>query len=164
MDMNLPVQPYHSRYRYRDRLARQRIVIDGFLPENPPMLAVTTQVAEMSLDLSADLLISEYAPVASLIQRLGRVNRFADEPSEIKPALFLQPENAMPYADKQEESSLWESVEQWLGEVATGVPQSQSDLAKAFVEATQKCDHAWKEPLFCDWIDDPWSTSKTDTP
>ena len=49
MEMNLPVQPYHSRYRYRDRLSRQRTVVDGFLPEKPPILAVTTQVAEMSL-------------------------------------------------------------------------------------------------------------------
>jgi CRISPR-associated endonuclease/helicase Cas3 len=40
-----------------------------------PTILVTTQVCEMSLDLDADLLISEIAPVPSLIQRMGRCCR-----------------------------------------------------------------------------------------
>jgi len=40
-----------------------------------PVLAVTTQVAEMSLDLSATLLVTQIADPAGLIQRLGRLNR-----------------------------------------------------------------------------------------
>lgn len=40
-----------------------------------PILAVTTQVAEMSLDLSATLLVTQIADPAGLIQRLGRLNR-----------------------------------------------------------------------------------------
>lgn len=40
-----------------------------------PVLAITTQVCEMSLDISADLLVSAMAPAAALIQRLGRLNR-----------------------------------------------------------------------------------------
>jgi CRISPR-associated endonuclease/helicase Cas3 len=39
------------------------------------MIALTTQVCEMSLDLSAALLVSEFAPLTSLIQRMGRCNR-----------------------------------------------------------------------------------------
>ncbi|WP_446008175.1 CRISPR-associated helicase Cas3' [Candidatus Electrothrix sp.] len=154
-DSGLPVQPYHSRYRYRDRLDRQRKVIDGFEPDQPAMLAVTTQVAEMSLDLSADLLITEYAPVPSLIQRLGRLNRFAEEPEQPAPALFLMPENAMPYAQSDGEEALWQGIDAWLDQVADQRAKSQQDLAGAFLALAEKnCSDT--EMPYCDWIDDPW--------
>ena len=66
---------YHSRFRYEDRVAHHRAVVDGFKPESPPILAIATQVAEMSLDLSATLLVTQIADPAGLIQRLGRLNR-----------------------------------------------------------------------------------------
>lgn len=66
---------YHSRFRYGDRVRHHRAVVDGFKPEAPPVLAVATQVAEMSLDLSATLLVTQIADPAGLIQRLGRLNR-----------------------------------------------------------------------------------------
>ena len=30
IERSLPVQPFHSRYRYRDRLKRQQAIIQGF--------------------------------------------------------------------------------------------------------------------------------------
>ena len=65
---------YHSRYRYQDRVKHHRAVVDGF-KQDEPILAIATQVAEMSLDLSATLLVSQIADPAGLIQRLGRLNR-----------------------------------------------------------------------------------------
>lgn len=65
---------YHSRFRYEDRVKRHRVVVDAF-KQDQPILAITTQVAEMSLDLSATLLITQVADPAGLIQRLGRLNR-----------------------------------------------------------------------------------------
>jgi len=156
-DEHLPVQPFHSRYRYKDRLIRQREVVDGFLPDKPIMLAVTTQVAEMSLDLSADLLVSEYAPIASLIQRLGRLNRFEDMPAGAKIALLIKPPNLLPYAKKDGEAELLEKVEYWLSIVCDGKSKSQRELAEAFVLADQK-DSVVDTPLLCDWIDDPWTS------
>ncbi len=50
-------------------------------------LAVTTQVAEMSLDISADLLVTDLAPVPALIQRLGRLNRRARAGDATRPVL-----------------------------------------------------------------------------
>lgn len=158
LKLGLPVQPFHSRYRYRDRLVRQRQVIDGFSPDNLAFLAITTQVAEMSLDISADLLVTEYAPVASLIQRLGRLNRFADEPKEVKPALFLRPENAFPYAGKDAGEKFWGPIEKWLDLSATGLPRSQRDLAAAFIEVEETDGQLFKDKIFCDWLDDPWSS------
>lgn len=65
---------YHSRFRYEDRVNHHRAVVDGFKGDEP-MLAIATQVAEMSLDLSATLLVTQIADPAGLIQRLGRLNR-----------------------------------------------------------------------------------------
>jgi CRISPR-associated endonuclease/helicase Cas3 len=71
---NLNALLYHSRYRYFDRVDHHRAVVNRF-KKDEPVLAITTQVAEMSLDLSATLLVSQIADPAGLIQRLGRLNR-----------------------------------------------------------------------------------------
>ncbi|WP_204368568.1 CRISPR-associated helicase Cas3' [Neosynechococcus sphagnicola] len=71
------INVYHSRLRYKDRSHRHRQVIDNFNQDGQAAFLVATQVAEMSLDLSADLLITDIAPVPSLIQRMGRLNRRA---------------------------------------------------------------------------------------
>ena len=92
----LPVVAYHSRFRYMDRVERHREVVDGFSStEKRGLLAVTTQVAEMSLDLDADLLVTELAPVPALIQRLGRLNRRVNEenPGTPRLAFIIPPES-----------------------------------------------------------------------
>jgi CRISPR-associated endonuclease/helicase Cas3 len=86
---------YHSRFRYEDRVAHHRAVVDGFKLENPPILAIATQVAEMSLDLSATLLVTQIADPAGLIQRLGRLNRFYC--GHALDAMFYPPESRYPY-------------------------------------------------------------------
>jgi CRISPR-associated endonuclease/helicase Cas3 len=73
---------YHSRFRLRDRRDRHKLVVEEFQrKDRRAALAVTTQVCEMSLDLDADVLISEVAPVTALIQRMGRCCR-QKEPGE----------------------------------------------------------------------------------
>ena len=52
---------YHSRFMYEDRVAIHNKVVEMFLRENDNgVIAVTTQVCEMSLDMDADLLITEW--------------------------------------------------------------------------------------------------------
>ncbi len=65
---------YHSRFRLRDRKQRHEDAVRRFRSEHAIAL-VTTQVCEMSLDLDADVLITETAPVPALIQRMGRCCR-----------------------------------------------------------------------------------------
>ena len=119
------------------------------------MLAITTQVAEMSLDLSADLLISDYAPIPSLIQRLGRLNRFEDIPEKCREGIFLKPENAAPYAKKDDEEKFFQDIERWLEKVATGENISQQNLLAAFLEVAKEAAENSYEPVFAEWIDDP---------
>ncbi len=72
---------YHSRYRLKDRKDRHRELVEAFqdsargTAEGPGVFGSTTQVCEMSLDLDAQVLITSLAPIASLIQRMGRCNR-----------------------------------------------------------------------------------------
>jgi CRISPR-associated endonuclease/helicase Cas3 len=90
---------YHSRFKYEDRVKRHKAVIDAFdrKPQSAPALAICTQVAEMSLDLSADLLVSDLAPVPAIIQRLGRLNRRAILGDITKPFVVLEPDDCLPY-------------------------------------------------------------------
>jgi CRISPR-associated endonuclease/helicase Cas3 len=46
--------------------------------EKEPKILVATQVVEASLDIDADYLFTEIAPVDSLVQRMGRVMRRVD--------------------------------------------------------------------------------------
>lgn len=90
---------YHSRFRYQDRVKKHEAVIKAFKQDNP-VLAITTQVCEMSLDLSADLLVSAMAPAAALIQRLGRLNRRMSKPEEGAKSAIIYPWNdSKPYGE-----------------------------------------------------------------
>jgi CRISPR-associated endonuclease/helicase Cas3 len=139
------VNVYHSRFRYLDRSRRHRRVIDDFNSEDRAAILVATQVAEMSLDLSADLLITDIAPVPALIQRMGRLNRRAtpSDPERLrqpKPALVLSlptDEHAKPLPYEKDEIDLaWKWLEK-LRDRGNGV--SQRNLAETFanLESTQ---------------------------
>ena len=47
-----------------------------------PCILVSTQVSELSLDISADVMYSEIAPIDSIVQRGGRLNRKGESPSQ----------------------------------------------------------------------------------
>ena len=78
--LSFPIQTlvYHSRFRYQDSCKRHEKLMQAFRGEQAAF-AVTTQIAEMSLDISATLLICANAPIWALIQRLGRLNRWVEE-------------------------------------------------------------------------------------
>jgi len=83
-DLGVTPLVYHSRFRYKDRVERQASVIGAFdrKKDRHPALVFATQVCEMSLDISADLLVTALAPFSSLIQRMGRLNRYAGQESK----------------------------------------------------------------------------------
>ena len=66
---------FHSRFCYRHRVDRQSEILAAFNEGESPCVAVTTQVCEMSLDISADLLVTALPPFPALVQRMGRLNR-----------------------------------------------------------------------------------------
>ncbi|MEP0923432.1 CRISPR-associated helicase Cas3' [Leptolyngbya sp. ST-U4] len=140
---------YHSRYRYKDRLKKHEAVVNAF-KENQPVLAITTQVCEMSLDLSADLLISALASPAALIQRLGRLNRRmtrADEGTRL--ALIYNWSASQPYTSEELETG-----KQLVKQVAQQTAVSQEDLAKIAVQLNSRTE----EEIHSRWLQDNWCT------
>jgi CRISPR-associated endonuclease/helicase Cas3 len=75
---------YHSRFTLFDRQKVHSLTIEAFSSKREEskdgVIAITTQVCEMSLDLDADVLITEIAPISSLVQRFGRANRHLFRP------------------------------------------------------------------------------------
>ncbi|OUL24016.1 CRISPR-associated helicase Cas3' [Nostoc sp. RF31YmG] len=146
----LSIEPliYHSRYRYKDRLKKHKAVIEAF-GKDEPVLAITTQVCEMSLDLSADLLISAMAPAASLIQRLGRLNRRMTRQGEGTRLAIIYPwDNKQPY-DRTELSTGEQLIQEFSGK--TGI--SQRDLAEFAAclnsEKVEQVKSSWLEENWC---------------
>lgn len=79
----------HGDYAYKDRAKKER-EIDG------ANILISTQVAEVSLDISFDHLITELAPIPSLVQRFGRVNRYGKTATETN-IYICKPKSDKPY-------------------------------------------------------------------
>lgn len=65
----------HARFYRDDRQQIEDFVIREFEQSADEVLVIATQVVEVGLDISADVLLTECAPAASLIQRAGRCAR-----------------------------------------------------------------------------------------
>ena len=164
---------YHSRFRHKDRARRHKEVVTAFnRGENAPReaeLAVTTQVCEMSLNLDADVLISDLAPIPSLIQRMGRCNRHAQDKKNgghLGKVVICKSADAKPYRDGDLEVA-WEFVRELadMGEVSQDKlenlleefsPRMPADGAgwEAFIE-----NRFWSEGGGSFMDEDGWSVS-----
>ncbi len=77
----------HSRYTLANRKEREAKIMAEFKnpkadDEKEGKILVATQVVEASLDIDADVLFTEIAPLDALVQRMGRVLRRYGPPSE----------------------------------------------------------------------------------
>lgn len=71
---------HHARYARPDRIRLDDALRAALHPDLAPrnergVVAVTTQTAEQSLDIDADLLITDLVPADVLLQRIGRLHR-----------------------------------------------------------------------------------------
>jgi len=65
---------YHSQFTMKDRLEKERKLEYS----TDVKLLIATQAAEVSLDISFDIMYSECAPLDALVQRAGRCNRYGE--------------------------------------------------------------------------------------
>jgi CRISPR-associated endonuclease/helicase Cas3 len=129
---------YHSRFKYHDRRRAKNTLVDDFRDRTRAVKVVATQVAEMSLDVDADVMVSEVAPPAAIIQRMGRLNRHGPRgvrtlyvyPHQSEPAPNGGDHHGFPYVGED-----WEAqYAEWLDWLRTleGRDLSQADLDEAF--------------------------------
>jgi len=69
---------YHSTFKKRDKQEKESLIFEKLGLEKPFIL-VATQIVEVSLDIDFDVMFTDNAPIDSLIQRFGRVNRKKNE-------------------------------------------------------------------------------------
>jgi CRISPR-associated endonuclease/helicase Cas3 len=80
----IPILLLHSRFKRGDRNKKEKLLLGLDDYGNPTgeyntsdkaCIVVSTQIVEVSLDISFDVMITETAPIDALIQRFGRINR-----------------------------------------------------------------------------------------
>ncbi|MDD2323485.1 MAG: CRISPR-associated helicase Cas3' [Bacteroidales bacterium] len=93
----------HSRFKRGVRSRLESELRNIYNNSTEACLVVSTQVVEVSLDISFDLMVTECAPVDALIQRFGRINRKRSKETigHYKPIYVLAPPtektDALPY-------------------------------------------------------------------
>ena len=108
---DIPMILIHSRYKRGDRVALESRLKSEFNGDGSaefgkglkPCLVVSTQVVEVSLDISFDRMITQCAPLDSMIQRFGRVNRkrATETIGKYRPIHVIAPSgNVLPYKMK----------------------------------------------------------------
>ncbi len=116
---DMPKMLIHSRFRREDRVILESKLKKEFNGDSSeqygdgisPCIVVATQVVEVSLDISFDRMITQCAPLDSLIQRFGRVNRKRTKETlgKYKPIHVIAPaERTLPYSKE----TLMKSFEQ----------------------------------------------------
>jgi CRISPR-associated helicase, Cas3 family len=105
---DIPKMLIHSRFKRTDRVKLETKLKNEFNGDGSskygngikPCIVVSTQVVEVSLDISFDRMITQCAPLDSLIQRFGRVNRKRKKQTigNFKPIHVIAPgERTLPY-------------------------------------------------------------------
>jgi len=131
-DCGAEVLVYHSRFCLMHRKERHELAIRDFR-EKARIVLVTTQVCEMSLDLDADVLVTEIAPPSSLVQRMGRCCRNFRDDNRMGQVLIYPAPDRLPYDEPGE----YEAGEHFL-KILLQEPQplSQARLSELMASIT----------------------------
>lgn len=117
----------HSRFLHDDRRAKEDWVVRRFGKDTEvdKSLLVATQVVEAGLDISADCVLTELAPVDATIQRAGRCARWGGD-GVVK---VFEVEKSAPYDDKLVSKTrevlqhdlpttlVWQQSREWVNKV-----------------------------------------------
>jgi len=113
---------YHSRFTEPDKQSKEEKLIKmlgrkAWEKGNAGGIAILTQIGEISINISSDLMISELCPIDRLTQRAGRLCRF--DKLKIGELHILVPEkdNAIypaPYGEYNRKAKIWVPSEVFL--------------------------------------------------
>jgi CRISPR-associated endonuclease/helicase Cas3 len=104
----------HSQFTFADRRRKESETLKR-LKENGPFVLVSTQIVEVSLDFSCDLMMTEVAPADALGQRAGRLHRgrnmFSEEDWSFRLLVFPVGDQVAPYVEaKTVLNRTWEKL------------------------------------------------------
>jgi CRISPR-associated endonuclease/helicase Cas3 len=88
---------YHSEFKKKDKIEKEKLIFEK-LRKKEKFILIATQIVEVSLDIDFDILFTEIAPIDSLIQRFGRVNR-KKNPDKICKCYIYKVKTIKPYND-----------------------------------------------------------------
>jgi CRISPR-associated endonuclease/helicase Cas3 len=120
---------------YKDRKEKENWLKNN---QEKPHIAIATQVCEVSLDLSYDIMFTELASLPALVQRFGRVNRYGDKTKKINVYIFkphVKNPQSYPYSETELKISE-EIVRELEGENLQNEKQliEQADLSLSYEE------------------------------
>ncbi len=153
----------HSRFKRKDRNLLEKQLKDVFNKSSKACIVVSTQVVEVSLDISFELMITETAPIDALIQRFGRINRKRDESTigKFKPIYVIAPSDnkndTKPYTQDvlersfntlPEEGALLEekTLQHKIDAVYPDIDFTDLDLDAVFVNQKWRLRELWHFP------------------
>ena len=164
-----PVALLHSRFpRWRrDALEDHWIAALGKKGPRPQgCLLVATQVVEQSVDIDADLLITDLAPTDLLFQRMGRLHRHTrNRPDGFKEpkAILLHPKLAEGMDAKELKAAfgpssfvyppyvLWRSSQRWHGQPSVAIPKDIRLWLEATYVPANHAEAPAEAMLFDEW-------------
>jgi CRISPR-associated endonuclease/helicase Cas3 len=115
-EKGIEVLLFHSRFLQEDRQEIEKRIKALFGRDNPEenVIAVTTQVIEVGVDITSETLHTELAPASALIQRAGRCARYAGEQGNV---IVYPVEKFSPYGTDSEASAWGKEMKtafEWL--------------------------------------------------
>lgn len=137
---------YHSQFIHNDRVKKESEIMDN--AKKGPFILIATQVIEISLDISCDVMYTEIAPPDAIGQRGGRLNRKGKVcstdgiPHEMK---IFAPESHLPYDEKLLQKtknnilngpSSYKKVKELCDEIYDDYKLEKTNLEKIFKECT----------------------------
>jgi CRISPR-associated endonuclease/helicase Cas3 len=92
---------YHSRFIEADKKEKERLLLEmlgaqAWKEKRANGIAILTQIGEVSVNISADFMISELCPVDRLVQRVGRLSRFGKQVGSLHVILPMKNEKDYP--------------------------------------------------------------------
>lgn len=79
---NIPVIMYHSRFTEPDKLRKEKMLLDvlgrnAWENGSAKGIAILTQIGEISINISSEVMVTDLCPIDRLMQRAGRLCRFS---------------------------------------------------------------------------------------
>jgi len=117
-NLRVYIELLHSRFIYKHRCDKEDKIIN-WIKAGKSFILVATQVIEVSLDISFDFMVTECAPLGSLVQRFGRVNRYGKRIKETNvwitfPAEISIKEKKYPY-EVEDVKKTWNLLKNFEG-------------------------------------------------